>query len=295
MASPHPSPPPTTGVSSLCTLTRRPWQLQLVHIAKTGGTALERQVGRMAATTRCLTRHNRSSQTGTHCLSNYIRTSRHNTLTMCVLRDPVNRTLSAFNGNPHLPCLPRLIDRWFADQSYHGTNNNEDIDQVAYLPFCDIQLCFERLQSDFDALMSALPRSFGRPGNPRRLPRMNTADAKSKEDPMRRDKPCVSVPRATAEALRHRYASDVVAHAAACVTPSNVSGQVAAALVRLCTPGAHTLTVERQRAFLEKWSASHAGWGVRKYVGPRKSPWTNAELVAHPAATGRAPPPEFLE
>ena len=76
-------------------------RLELVHVAKTGGTSLEQWIKnatgyhRNQAMGRCLTRHNRSTQTGTHCLSNYARRYRE-TLTFCVLRDPVNRTLSAF-------------------------------------------------------------------------------------------------------------------------------------------------------------------------------------------------------
>ena len=190
--------------------------LELVHVAKTGGTSLEQWIKnatgyhRNRAMGRCLTRHNRSTQTGTHCLSNYARPYRE-TLTFCVLRDPVNRTLSAFNGNPHLPCDPRLIGRWFADQSQHGSNNNEDLDQVAYLPFCDVRLCFERLQSDLDRMVAAVRTLRSLQGNATRAMRTlrstrlraaNSAAIKSREVLSRRAAPCVRahVPDAAAQA-----------------------------------------------------------------------------------------------
>ena len=191
-------------------------RLELVHVAKTGGTSLEQWIKnatgyhRNQAMGRCLTRHNRSTQTGTHCLSNYARPYRE-TLTFCVLRDPVNRTLSAFNGNPHLPCDPRLIGRWFADQSQHGSNNNEDLDQVAYLPFCDVRLCFERLQSDLDRMVAAVRTLRSLQSNATRAMRLlrsvrlraaNSAAVKSREVLSRRAAPCVRshVPDAAAQA-----------------------------------------------------------------------------------------------
>ena len=205
------------GVSRLVNVHSRQggMHLELVHVAKTGGTSLEQWIKnatgyhRNRAMGRCLTRHNRSTQTGTHCLSNYARRYRE-TLTFCVLRDPVNRTLSAFNGNPHLPCDPRLIGRWFADQSQHGSNNNEDLDQVAYLPFCDVRLCFERLQSDLDRMVAAVRTLRSLQGNATRAMRLlrsvrlraaNSAAVKSREVLSRRAAPCVRshVPDAAAQ------------------------------------------------------------------------------------------------
>ena len=63
--------------------------------------------------------------------------------------------------------------------------------------------------------------------------------------------------------------------------------QTAAAWAERRAYGAWALLTARRRAALAAWSAGHGGWAVDRYKGSRLPPWTDAELAAHPAATGR--------
>ena len=63
--------------------------------------------------------------------------------------------------------------------------------------------------------------------------------------------------------------------------------QTAAAWAERRASGAWALLTARRRAALAAWSAGHGGWAVDRYKGARLPPWTDAELAAHPAATGR--------
>ena len=82
---------------------------------------------------------------------------------------------------------------------------------MAYLPFCDVRLCFERLQSDLDRMVAAVRTLRSLQGNATRAMRLlrsvrlrtaNSAAVKSREVLSRRAAPCVRshVPDAAAQA-----------------------------------------------------------------------------------------------
>lgn len=73
----------------------------------------------------------------------------------CVLRDPVERAVSAYNmgiKGAASQCNRFSLRKSLLDVLKHGHGDNYDVPQVAYP--CDVHLCFKQVQSDLESMLN---------------------------------------------------------------------------------------------------------------------------------------------
>ena len=133
-------------------------QVSFVHIPKTGGLAIETWIWKNRVPIKHYPRDTCNTTiwdfknkryygalSRKHCISNYARTP-NNWTRFCVVRNPIDRAISSWkyrdckqNSNRYI--INHLI--------LNGEADNHDIPQHDFASYCNIILCFERLQYDF--------------------------------------------------------------------------------------------------------------------------------------------------
>ena len=210
--------------------------LVLVHIPKTGGTAIEawarkhrvsfhsahehQYKGCCSSLIRASSYNNspddvlhHGATSRRHCLSLYSQSHADpGEETFCFVRDVLARAVSTYNmraGKARPGCDQHRLNKWLVDTYLlRGDVDNHDKPQAAFVELCERTLCYERLQSDFSALLASM-RNFSSV----RLPQVrhgvkSTCNSTHLSAQVR-------------EMLLSRYPRDVELHAQTCGLPAS--------------------------------------------------------------------------